>query len=160
MVRTIYYGGGKLAVSIQNLRIVVIIVTYKVAGNVVAMTPARQNMCLGDWTASSKEHWILQQAIPKGYATAFKMCTPRLVSKLNGDHGYYQFRVNQDVVGLFSVIRSSCCEYNRKFQDTYAITQAKKRVTLLWKPKDHINNDYKKVFEALIDVVEMYVGNI
>ena len=40
----------------------------------------------------------------------------------------------------------------------YAMMQAQKHVTLLWKTKVQSNDDYKKVLEALINEVETYGG--
>ena len=86
------------------------------------------------------------------------MCTTRLVTKLDGENGHDQVCANQDVVGMLLLIHGICCEYNIECQDTYAMMKAKTFVTLLWQPKDQSNNEYKKVFEALIDVVETYGG--
>ena len=61
-------------------------------------------------------------------------------------------------MGLLLLILGIFCEYNSERQDTYAIIQDKKRVALLWHPKYQINDDYNKVFEALIGVVETYGG--
>ena len=74
------------------------------------------------------------------------MCTPILVTKLERVNGYAQFRANQKLMGMILVIRGIWCDYNSKSQDTYAMMQSKKRVTLFWKLKDQINDDYKKVF--------------
>ena len=57
---------------------------------------------------------------------------------------------------MLLIIRVICCKYNIKIQDTYAMMKVKKRVTLLWKPKYQSRDYYKKVFEALTDVVETY----
>ena len=46
MVQTIDYGGGKLAASIRNLQMVVMVVLDEVDDNVVAMTPVIQNRWL------------------------------------------------------------------------------------------------------------------
>ena len=89
---------------------VVIVVPDEVTDNVSEMIPVIQKMCLGDWTETIKEHHSLQKAIQKGYANAFKIFTPRLVTKLEGANGYAQVRVNQDVVGLILLIRGICCE--------------------------------------------------
>ena len=95
---------------------------------------------------ASNEHRGLQQTTPKIYNTAFKMCTPILVTKLERVNGYAQFRANQKSMGMILVIRGVWCDYNSKSQDMYAMMQATKRVTLFWKLKDQINDDYKKVF--------------
>ena len=84
MVWNINYGGDKLAASIRNIQMVVIVVTKEFADNVAETTPLIQKMCLGYWTVVSKYHCSLHQSIPKGYATTFKMYTPRLVTKLEG----------------------------------------------------------------------------
>ena len=97
-------------------------------------------MWLWYWTSASKEHQSLQQDTPKGYATALKMCTPILVTKLEGENGYAQVRSDQDVVGVILLIRGIFCEYDNERQDTYAIIQDKKHVTLLWQPKYQSNN--------------------
>ena len=109
-MRTIDYGGDKVSARILNLQMVVVILPDEVAVNVAAMTPARQKIWLGYWTADSKEHCSLQQSIPKVYATASKICTPRLVTNLKGGNGYSQVRANQDVVELLLLIRGICCE--------------------------------------------------
>ena len=110
---------------------IVIIVPYEVASIVADITLVRHEMWLVYWTADSRDHLSKQKVIPKGYATAFKMCTPRLVTKLEGENGYVQVRANQDIVGLLLLICGIRCEYNSGIQDTYAMMQAKKCVALL-----------------------------
>ena len=103
MVWTIDYGRGKLSTSIRNIQMVFIVVPEKVTEHVAAMTPVRQKMLLGHLIAASKEHCSLNQDIPKGYAIAFKMCTPILVTKLEG---------GIDMPNSVPTIRSTCFEYN------------------------------------------------
>ena len=158
MVRTIECGEDKLSTIIRNLQIVVIFIPDEVADDVSSMTSVRQKMWIGYWTSAIKEHCILHQDTPKGYSTELNMFTPRLVTKLEGASGYAQVRSDQDVVGLILLICGICCEYNNKRQDTCAIMKARKIVKLLWQSKDQSNNDYKRVFEALIDMVETYGG--
>ena len=80
------------------------------------------------------------------------------MTKSEGVNGYAQVRANQDVVGMKLIIRGIFCEYNRKRQDTYAMIHTKKRMMLLCKPQERINNDYNKVFKGLINVVKTYGG--
>ena len=54
MVRTIDYGGDKLASRIRNLQVVVIVVPDEVADNVAAIAPVRQKMWIGYCTEASK----------------------------------------------------------------------------------------------------------
>ena len=84
---------------------VAIVVPDEVADNVASTTPVRQKAWLGYLAAASKEHRSLNQAIPKVYATVFKMCTHILVTKLEGENGYAKVCANQDVVGLLLLIR-------------------------------------------------------
>ena len=61
-------------------------------------------------------------------------------------------------MGQLLLICGIYCEYNNKCQDTWAMIQSKKHVTLFCHPKEQSNDDYKKMFEALIDAVETYQG--
>ena len=76
----------------------------EVADNVSAMTQVIQKIWLGDWTSARKEYRSLHQTIPKGYATEFKMCTTRLVTKLDEENGYAKVCANKYVVGLLLLI--------------------------------------------------------
>ena len=125
VVQTINYGGDKLAASIQNLQMVFTVVPDEFSDNVAAMTPVRHNMWIGDWTEATKEHRGIHQDTPKGCATAFKMCTQRLLTKLDGINGYDQVHANQDVVGILLIVRGIFCEYNINRQDTYIMMKAK-----------------------------------
>ena len=69
----------------------VIVVPDEVADNVASTTPVRQKAWIGYLAAASKEHRSLNQAIPKVYATVFKMCTHILVTKLEGENGYPKY---------------------------------------------------------------------
>ena len=117
-------------------------------------------MRIGDWTVSSKEHLSLYQAIPKVYTTTFKMCKPRLVTKLEEANGCAQVCANQYVVGILLLISGICCRYNGNRQDKYAMMQDKNCVTLLCQTKDQSNDDCKNVFEALIRVVKKKGGTL
>ena len=128
VIWNIEYVGGKSATRIRSTQIVVIVVLDKVADNVAAMAPVRQKMWLGDWAEDSKYNWSLQQDIPKGYTTVFKMCTPRLLTKLEGVNGYTHVRSNQYIVGMLLLICSICCEYNIYPQETYETMQVNKCV--------------------------------
>ena len=78
------------------------------------------------------------------------------MNKLEEGNGYAQFRSKQDAVGLILLIHGIWCEYNNNHQDTYVMMQAKKCMKLLWKLKAQSSDEYNRLFESLIDVVEMY----
>jgi len=69
-----------------------------------------------------------------------------------------QAEADQDVVKLPLVIRGYCCRFDDHQQSTYALEQAKHRVSTYYQAHDVTNTEYVEHFKALVGVVEMYGG--
>ncbi len=59
---------------------------------------------------------------------------------------------------LLLVIRGYCCRFNGHQQSTYALEQAKNRVSTCYQAHDVTNTEYVEHFKALVGVVETYGG--
>ncbi len=68
-----------------------------------------------------------------------------------------QAKANQDVVQLLLVIRGYCCHFGDQ-QSTYALEQAKHRVSKYYQAHNVTNTEYVEHFKALVGVVETYGG--
>ncbi len=69
-----------------------------------------------------------------------------------------QAEADQYVVQLLLVIRGYCCRFDDHQQSTYALEQAKHRVSTYYQAHDVTNTEYVEHFKALVGVVEMYGG--
>ena len=69
-----------------------------------------------------------------------------------------QAETDQDVVQLLLVIRGYCCRFDDHQQSTYALEQAKHRVSTYYQSHDVTNTEYVAYFKDLVGVVEMYGG--
>ena len=69
-----------------------------------------------------------------------------------------QAEADQDVVQLLLVIRGYCCRFDDHQQSTYALKQAKHRVSTYYQTHDVTNTEYVEHFKALFGVVETYGG--
>jgi tRNA-dihydrouridine synthase len=94
------------------------------------------------------------------YALVIGQCSPDLDSKLQGSDAFVQAEADQDVVQLLLVIRGYCCRFDNHQQSTYALQQAKHRVSMYYQTHDVTNTDteYVEHFKALVGVVETYRG--
>jgi len=66
---------------------------------------------------------------------------------------FVQAEANQDIVQLLLVIRGYCCRFNNHQQSTYALEQAKHRVSTYYQANDVTNKEYVEHFKALVGVV-------
>ena len=69
-----------------------------------------------------------------------------------------QAEADQDVVQLLLVIQVYCCRFNNHQQRTYALDQAKHRVSTYYQAHDVTNTEYVEHFKALVSVVETHGG--
>ena len=67
---------------------------------------------------------------------------------------------DQDIVQLLLVILGYCCRFDDHQQSTWALEQAKLRVSMsmYYKAHDMTNTEYVEHFKALVGVVETYGG--
>ena len=63
-----------------------------------------------------------------------------------------------DVVELLRLIRGFCCDFGAGQQSTWALEQAKHKVSVYYQRHDTSNTDYIQFFQALVGVVETYGG--
>ncbi len=66
---------------------------------------------------------------------------------------------SQDVVELLRLIRGyHCCDFGAGQQNTWALKQAKHKVSIYYQRHDTSNTDYVQCLQALVGVVETYGG--
>ena len=85
-------------------------------------------------------------------------CSPDLVSKIRGSGTYATVNASQDVVELLRLVRGYCCDFGAGQQSTWALEQAKHKVSVYYQRHDVSNTDYVQFFQALVGVVETYGG--
>ncbi len=69
-----------------------------------------------------------------------------------------QAKADQDVVQLLLVIRGYCCRFDDHQQSTWALEQAKHRVSTYYQAHDMTNTEYVEHFKGLIGIIETYGG--
>ena len=87
-------------------------------------------------------------------------CSPELVSKIRGSTTYGTVNGSQDVVELLRLVRGYCCDFGAGQQSTWALEQAKHKVSVFYQRHDVSNTDYIQFFQALVGVVETYGGSV
>ena len=85
-------------------------------------------------------------------------CSPDLDSKLQGSAAFVPAEADQDVMKLLLVIRGYWCRFDDHQQSTYALGQAKHRVSTNYQAHNLTNTEYVEHFKALVGVVEMHGG--
>ena len=85
-------------------------------------------------------------------------CLPELVNKVKGLDAYAAADTEQNVIELLLIIRGYCCRFGNNQQSTWALEQAKHRVSTFFQSYSMSNADYMEQFEAMVGVVETYGG--
>ncbi len=65
-----------------------------------------------------------------------------------------QAEADQDVVQLLLVIQGYCCHFDDHQQSTWALEQAKHRVSTYYQGHETANTEYVEHFKVLVGVVE------
>jgi hypothetical protein len=95
-----------------------------------------------DATAVKKQIVQLEENKKRAYALVIGQCSPDLDSKLQGSAAFVQAKADQDVVQLLLVIREYCCHFNDHQQSTWALKQAKHRMSTYYQGHDVTNTEY------------------
>jgi hypothetical protein len=72
----------------------------------------------------------IEESTKRAYALVMWQCSPALVSKIRGAMTYMNVNGSQDVVELLRLIRGFCCDFGAGQQSTWALKQAKHRVSV------------------------------
>ena len=100
----------------------------------------------------------IEESKKRAYALVMGQCSPDLVSKIRGASTYASVNASQDVIELLRLIRGYCCDFGAGQQSTWALEQAKHKVSTYYQHHDTSNTDYIQFFQALVGVVETYGG--
>jgi len=100
----------------------------------------------------------IEESKKRAYALVMGQCSPDLVSKIRGSGTYATVNASQDVVELLRLVRGYCCDFGAGHQSTWALEQAKHKVSVYYQRHDVSNTDYVQFFQALVGVVETYGG--
>ena len=100
----------------------------------------------------------IEESKKRAYALVMGQCSPDLVGKIRGGTTYTTVNGSQDVVELLRLIRGYCCDFGAGQQSTWALEQAKHKVSVYYQRHDTSNTDYVQFFQALVGVVETYGG--
>jgi hypothetical protein len=100
----------------------------------------------------------IEESKKRAYALVMGQCSPELVIKIRGSSTYSSVNGSQDVVELLRLIRGFCCDFGAGQQSTWALEQAKHKVSVYYQRHDVSNTDYIQFFQALVGVVETYGG--
>jgi hypothetical protein len=114
------------------------------------------------WKEELREKWTqviqIEESTKRANALVMGQCSPALVSKIRGATSYATVNGAQDVVELLRLIHGICCDFGAGQQSTWALEQAKHRVSVYYQRHDVSNTDYIQFFQALASVVETYGG--
>jgi hypothetical protein len=100
----------------------------------------------------------IEESKKRAYALVMGQCSHDLISKIRGSSTYSTVNASQDVVELLRLIRGFCCDFGAGQQSTWALEQAKHKVSVYYQRHDVSNTDYIQFFQALVGVVETYGG--
>jgi hypothetical protein len=100
----------------------------------------------------------IEESKKRAYALVMGQCSPDLVSKIRGALTYMNVNASQDVIELLRLIHAYCCDFGAGQQSTWALEQAKHKVSTSYQRHDTSNTDYIQFFQALVGVVETYAG--
>mgnify|MGYP006166379963 FL=1 len=100
----------------------------------------------------------IEESKKRAYALVMGQCSPDLVSKIRGSGTYTTVNASHDVVELLRLVRGYCCDFGAGQQSTWALEQAKHKVSVYYQRHDVSNTDYVQFFQALVGVVETYGG--
>lgn len=122
------------------------------------VAPARQKLWLYNVDETYKR-WASYVATNKtAYATALEICTPALLTKIKGTANWADIEATQSVVPLLQLIRALACQYDDTVQPTWALVNAKLRVSLQLQQRGQTLNNYLETFLANVRVVESFGG--
>ncbi len=74
----------------------------------------------------------IEESKKRAYALVMGQCSPELVSKIRGSSTYSAVNGSQDVVELLRLIRGFCCDFGAGQQSTWALEQAKHKVSVYY----------------------------
>ena len=72
----------------------------------------------------------IEESKKRAYALVMGQCPPDLVSKIRGASTYATVNASQDVIELLRLIRGYCCDFGAGQQSTWALKQAKHKVSM------------------------------
>jgi hypothetical protein len=153
-----YKGGADIAKAVKELSLPTLQVPEypKAKAGETVVDPG--DVYIWQQDVAKKQTVQLEENKKRAYALVIGQCSPDLNSKLQGSAVFVQAEADQDVVQLLLVIRGYCCRFDDHQQSTYALEQAKHRVSTYYQAHDVTNTEYVENFKALIGVVETYGG--
>ena len=155
-------GAADVATSVRRLELVDLtlpdVATAVDAGG-AALTGLAEKIWLGDYQDRKRHVGYVQQGIKKAYAIAIKLCSPRLITKLQGSNGFEAIDNTEGVVGLLLLIQGIVTNFTDQRQKVWSLVQAKKRVLLFYQLETMSNDKYVEQFKARVLVVETYGGS-
>ena len=92
----------------------------------------------------------IEESKKRAYALVMGQCSPNLVSKIRGGSTYVNANSSQDVIELLKLIHAYCCDFGAGQQSTWALEQAKHKVSTYYQCHDTSNTDYIQFFQALV----------
>ncbi len=111
-----------------------------------------------DVPAAKKQIAQLEENKKRAYALIIGQCLSYLDSKLQGSTTFVQAEDEQDIVQLLLVIQGYCCHFDGHQQSTWALKQAKHRVSTYYQAHNETNTEYVEYFKVLIGIVKTYGG--
>ena len=155
-----YKGGADIAKAIKELSLPTLQVPGypKAKAGETAVDPGDVYIWQQDVAAVKKQIVQLEENKKRAYALVIGQCSPDLDSKLQGSTAFVRAEADQDVVQLLLVIRGYCCRFDDHQQSTYALEQAKHRVSTYYQAHDVTNTEYVEHFKALVGVIKTYGG--
>jgi hypothetical protein len=151
-----YKGEADIAKAIKELsRPTLRVPGYRTAkAGATVVDPGAIFLWLQDIAAVKKQIVQLEDNKKRAYALVIGQCSPDFDSKLKGSAMFVQAEADQDVVQLLLVIQG----FDDHQQSTWALEQAKHRVSTYYQVHDVTNTEYVEHFKALIGIVETYGG--
>ena len=102
--RTFQDDGAAVARAIRTLEVPTIEVPDYEKDDVEKMPSIAQKIWYHEWQTASKKKKNIYSGLSRAYAIAYKLCSPALITKLEGSSGFSAVQDAEDVVQLLLII--------------------------------------------------------
>ena len=115
---------------------------------------------LEDRKSAIKKNDKLKLEIGQLYDEVWDQCSVELKANLKGDSGFSVIETARDPLGLRKHIKRACCGFEAHKMKYYALSQAVKKLTMFYQRPGMSNEEYKRQFDALWDMVIQFGGSV
>jgi hypothetical protein len=152
-----YKGGPNIAKAIRHLVLPsVSLPAYPTGTSSNPPDPGEIFLWQQSITKTNKHKLLIEENKKQAYALVFEQCLPELISKIMSLDSFLSVNLNQDVVQFLLIVRGYGCQFDNHQQGTWALENAKHRVSVFYKGYNMSPMEYVKNFKMLVGIIENY----